>query len=87
MRLDSWTYFNLPNEARQMIDAFASPDHERSIVKNIPIGAVDQARAVMLVIQGLTGHRMRMIYRGPRPRSQRCWCPRDSAQSLALYFR
>lgn len=87
MKLDSWTYFNLPAETRQMIDAFASPDTEASVVKDIPIGALPQARPVMRIIEQLTGRRMRVIYRGPRYDHGRSWCCKADALRFAIYFR
>lgn len=87
MKLDHWTYFNLPAEARQMVDAFASPDHEASLVKNIPIGALPQARPIMRLIQRLSGRTLRVIYRGPRRDLGRSWCLRQDARRFAIYFR
>jgi len=87
MKLDSWTYFNLPAEARQMIDAFASPDHETSVVKDIPIGALPQARQAMRLIQQLSGRTLRVIYRGPRRDYGHSWCLARDARRFAIYFR
>jgi hypothetical protein len=87
MKLDAWTLFNLPAEARQMICAFASPDHESSFVKDIPIGALPQARAVLKLVQRLSGRRTRVIYRGPRHDHLRSWCLARDARTFAVYFR
>ena len=87
MKLDHWCYFNLPSHARQMIDAFASPDTEASVVKDIPIGALPQAKPVMRMIEKLTGRRMRVIYRGPRYDHGRSWCRKADALRFAIYFR
>ena len=87
MKLDHWTYFNLPTEARQMVDAFASPDYEASLVKNIPIGALPQARPLMRMIQRLSGRTLRVIYRGPRRDHGRSWCRAGDARRFAIYFR
>lgn len=87
MKLDSWTYFNLPKEARQMIDAFASPDHESSIAKDIPIGALEQARNMLQPIAKLSGRRLHIRYRGPRHDWSRSVCLRQDAMRFAVYFR
>lgn len=87
MKLDHWTLFNLPADARQMIDAFASPDQESSVVKDIPIGALDQARPVIKMIEHLTNRKTRIIYRGPRRDACRSWCRREDARRFAVYFR
>jgi hypothetical protein len=87
MKLDAWTLFNLPAEARQMIEAFASPDHESSFVKNIPIGALPQAQKVLKLVRQLSGRPTRVIYRGPRRDYGRSWCVRQDAQRFSAYFR
>jgi hypothetical protein len=37
VKLDRWTQFNLSREDQQYFRAFASPDSEASIVKNVPM--------------------------------------------------
>ena len=87
MNLNQWTYFNLPADVRDFVDQYRSPESESSIVKAVPIDQLEYARSVMRVIAGLTGQRLRVIFRGPRRDSMRCWCRREDARSFAVYFR
>ena len=88
MNLDNWTYFNLSHEDRQFVDAFASPSDERSIIKNVPINALEQVRPILKKLRKLTGRRTYIMYRGPRNRyhGQSCtW--RQDAVSFSVYWR
>lgn len=86
MKLDAWTYFNLDADSRGMIDAFASPANEQSLVKNIPIGALAQARQAMRVIQQLAGRKMHVRYRGPRHDYTAATCLKQHACSFSVYW-
>ena len=88
MKLDNWTQFLLTREDQQLFRAFASPDHERSLIKDVPIGALEQARPIIKRLRQLTGRKTYIMYRGPRKRyhSQSCtW--RQDANRFSVYFR
>ena len=88
MKLDRWTQFNLSREDQQFFDAFASPDSESSIVKNVPMSALDQARAVIRRMERLTGRKTYVMYRGRKNRyySQATTWKQD-ADRFSVYFR
>ena len=88
MKLDRWTQFNLSREDQQFFDAFASPNSESSIVKNVPMGALDQARAVIRRMERLSGRRTYVMYRGRKNRyhSQSTTWKQD-ADRFSVYFR
>ena len=88
MKLDRWTQFNLSREDQQFFDAFASPDSESSIVKNVPMGVLDQARAVIRRMERLTGRKTYVMYRGRKNRyhSQSTTWKQD-ADRFSVYFR
>ena len=88
MKLDRWTEFCLSLEDQQLFRAFASPDHEASIIKDVPIGAFEQTRPILKRLRKLTGRRTYIMYRGPRNRyhGQSCtW--RQDAVSFSVYWR
>ena len=87
MRLDPWITFNLPSDVRQLVEAFGSPETEVSFLKDIPIGALDQVRPALRVIERLSGKKTRVIYRGHRRDLGRSWCLRQDARRFAVYFR
>jgi len=88
MKLDRWTEFCLGPEDQQLFRAFASPATESSIIKDVPINAIDQVRPILRRLRVLTGRRTYVMYRGPRNRhrSQSCtW--RQDANRFSVYFR
>jgi len=88
MKLDRWTQFNLSREDQQFFDAFASPDSESSIVKDVPMGALDQARAVIRRMERLTGRKTYVMYRGRKNRyhdQATTW--KQDADRFSVYFR
>ena len=88
MKLDRWTHFNLSREDQQFFDAFASPDHESSIVKDVPVGALDQARASIRRSEQLSGRKTYVMYRGRKNRyhgQATVW--KQDADRFAVYFR
>ena len=87
MKLDRFAEFMLPPETRAFVDQYRSPESEASVCKDVPMDQLDRARSVMQVISGLTGQRMRVIYRGPRYDLTRCWVRREHARRFAIYFR
>ncbi len=87
MKLDQFAEFMLPPEIRTFVDQYRSPDSESSIVKDVPLEKLEQARRVMQVIASLTGQRLRVIYRGPRRDLTRSWCRAVDARRFAVYFR
>ena len=87
MRLDPWITFNLPPDVRQLVGAFGSPQAEASFLKDIPIGALDQVRPALRVIERLSGKKTRVIYRGHRRDYGRSWCRAADARRFAVYFR
>lgn len=88
MKLSRWIHFNLSKEDQQFFDAFASPDSETSIVKDIPIGAFDQARAAIRRLEQLSGRKTYVMYRGPKNHyhSQATTWKQD-ANRFAVYWR
>jgi hypothetical protein len=88
MKLDSWTGFNLSIEDQQLMAAFASPDRETSIIKDVPIGALEQVRPVLGRIRALTGRKTYIMFRGPKRRYPHQGCTwRQDANRFAVYFR
>lgn len=87
MKLDRFTDFMLPSEARRFLDRYRSPELESSICKNIPIDQLEQGRELIRLISSLTGRHLRVIFRGPRRDPLRGWCRREDARKFAIYFR
>jgi len=88
MRLDPWTVFNLPADVRQLVQAFGSPDSESSFLKDIPIGALEQARPAIRLIGQLAGKKTYIMFRGRKNRyhgQATVW--RQDANRFAVYFR
>ena len=76
-----------PN-GEQLFQSFGSPDHETSILKDVPVQCLDLVKPVMRQIEELTGRRLRVIYRGPRARhhgQSTTW--KQDAERFAVYFR
>ena len=88
MKLDRWTHFNLSREDQQFFTAFASPANERSIVKDVPISALEQVQAIMRRVRILSGRKTYVMFRGPKKRyySQSTTWKQD-ANRFAVYFR
>ena len=87
MKLDQWTLFNLPADVRQLVEAFGSPESESSFLKDIPIGALEQARPAIRLIGRLTGKKTHVKFRGPRHDWTRGTCLKKDARGFAVYFR
>lgn len=87
MKLDRFTYFMLTNEDRQLLTVYAAPDSEAAIIKGLPIQVLDQVKLTMKRIAGLTGRRVRVMYRGPRYDGSRSSCRRADARGFSVYFR
>ena len=87
MKLDHWIQFNLSPATRQLVECFAAPDHERAIIKNVPIGAYDCAKTSLLEISALTGRLLSVRFRGPRHDSTRASCRREHARAFSVYVR
>jgi hypothetical protein len=88
MKLDNWTNFNLNREDQQFFTAFASPDNERSLVKNVPIGALDQVRPILARVRALSGRKTYIMFRGRKSRyygQSTTW--KQDADRFAVYFR
>lgn len=88
MLLDRWTRFNLPLPDQQLFDAFASPHDEASIIKDIPISALDAVKQILRRVETISGRKTRIIYRGPRGRfygQATTW--RQDANRFAVYWR
>jgi hypothetical protein len=88
VKLDRWTQFNLSREDQQFFQAFASADSEASIVKNVPMGALDQARAVIRRMERLSGRRTYVMFRGRKNRyhgQATTW--KQDADRFSVYFR
>ena len=88
MKLDRWTQFNLSREDQQFFDAFASPASEASIVKDVPMGALDQARVVIRRMERLSGRRTYVMYRGRKNRyhgQSTVW--KQDANRFSVYWR
>jgi hypothetical protein len=88
MKLDRWTHFNLSREDRQFFEAFASPDHEASIVKDVPISALPEVQAVLRRVRSLSGKKTYVMFRGPKNRYyQQSTTWKQDANRFAVYFR
>lgn len=87
MKLDNWTLFNLTNEDRQLIEHYSAPDSESAILKGLPIQVLDQVKPTMRRIAGLTGRKVRVVYRGPRYDLCRSACRKIHARGFSVYFR
>jgi len=88
MKLDNWTRFNLSLPDQQFFQAFASPEDQTSLVKDVPIGALEQVRPILRRAQALAGRRMYIMFRGPKRRyaGQACTWKKD-ADRFAVYWR
>ena len=87
MKLDRWTLFNLPESDLQLIEQYSAPQGESAVLKGLPIQVLDLVRPTMRRISGITGQKMRVIYRGPRYDLARGWCKRADARGFSVYFR
>jgi hypothetical protein len=88
MKLDRWTHFNLSREDQQFFEAFASPDHEASIVKDVPISALPEVQAVLRKVRALSGKKTYVMFRGPKNRYyQQSTTWKQDANRFAVYFR
>lgn len=88
MKLDAWTAFCLNLEDQQLFRAFASPDDERSLIKDVPIGALDQVRSVMRRLRKITGRDMYVMFRGQKNRyagQGTTW--KQDANRFSVYWR
>ena len=88
MKLDNWTRFNLSREDQQFFMAFASPDNEASIVKDVPIGSLEQVRPILRRVQALAGKKTYIMFRGPKKRyfnQSTTW--KQDADRFAVYWR
>jgi hypothetical protein len=88
MKLDNWTMFNLSIEDQQFFRAFASPQDESSLVKDVPIGALEQVQSVLRRVRALTGRKTYVMFRGRKNRyhgQATTW--RQDANRFAVYFR
>lgn len=88
MKLDRWTHFNLSKEDQQFFEAFASPPGESSIVKNVPIGALEQVRPILSRLRALSGVKTYIMFRGRKNRyhgQATTW--KQDANCFAVYFR
>ena len=88
MKLDNWTRFNLSLADQQFFQAFASPEDQTSLVKDVPIGVLEQVRPILRRAQALAGRKMYIMFRGPKRRyaSQACTWKQD-ADRFAVYWR
>ncbi len=88
MKLDNWTRFNLSLQDQQFFQAFASPEYQTSLVKDVPIGVLEQVRPILRRVQGLSGRKMYIMFRGPKRRyaGQACTWKQD-ADRFAVYWR
>ena len=87
MELDRWTLFNLPESDRQLLEQYGVPQGEVAVLKGLPIQVLDLVRPTMRRIAGITGKKMRVIYRGPRYDLTRGWCRKEDARGFSVYFR
>lgn len=88
MKLDNWTLFNLSREDQQFFTSFASPANEASIVKDVPISALEQVRPVLRRMQSLTGRKVYIMFRGRKNRyhgQSTTW--KQDANRFAVYWR
>ena len=88
MKLDNWTVFCLPLADQHLFRAFASPDAEASIIKDVPIGALEQVQTVLRRVRALTGRKTYVMFRGRKNRyhgQATTW--RQDANRFAVYFR
>lgn len=88
MKLDNWTLFCLSHEDQQLFRAFASPAKEASILKDVPIGAIDQVRPVLCRVRALLGRKTYIMFRGPKNRyrgQSTTW--KQDANRFAVYLR
>jgi hypothetical protein len=88
MKLDNWTQFNLSREDQQFFTAFASPDNETSIAKDVPIGSLDQVRPILRRVQALAGKKTYIMFRGRKNRyhgQSTTW--KQDADRFAVYWR
>lgn len=88
MKLDSWTLFNLSREDQQFFNSFASPAQETSIVKDVPISALEQVRPILARVRALSGRKTYIMFRGPKSRYyQQSTTWKQDANRFAVYFR
>jgi hypothetical protein len=88
MKLDRWTHFNLSREDQQFFDSFASPESETSIVKDVPISALEQVRPILARVRALSGKKTYVMFRGSKNRYyQQSTTWKQDANRFAVYFR
>lgn len=77
----------LTESDRQLFRAYGSPDSEASLLKDIPIQCLPLVKPTQRRIENLSGTKMRVIYRGPRPDRHQATTRKADAERFALYFR
>lgn len=65
------------------IAQYRSPFNERSIIKNVPIADLVQARQE--VRDAFPGKQIRVRFRGPRYDGMRLYCMKRNARTFAIY--
>ena len=66
------------------IAQYRSPNSEASLIKNVPIKHLDQARSE--VRDTFPGHRVVTRFRGPRYDSMALYCTKKNARTFAIYL-
>ena len=85
---DRWAYFNLSREDQQFFSAFASGPTEASLVKDVPVSALEQVRPILRRLRALSGRRTYIMYRGRKGRYRgqaTVW--RQDAVKFSVYWR
>lgn len=82
--MDKFIYtFGLSSQQKKMIDQYASPATESSIVKGVPLDRVDEIKRLIRLCS--PGRRVDVKYRGPRYDWLRSTCLKCNARSAAIY--
>lgn len=77
-------FFNLNSSEIKTIEKYLSPANESSVVKGVPLNLLENMKNI---VRRATDQKIRVMYRGPRYDSMRCYCKKEDAKSFAVYIK
>lgn len=73
---------NLKTDERKILSKYNSPDSETSVLKDVPIGSLNQIKNIL---NKVSFSKFRIVYRGPRYDAMACYCLKKDAKRFAVY--
>jgi hypothetical protein len=86
MKYDRFLAFSiLTAQEQDLLNRYASPADESSLVKNVPLELVEEIRSIINKIKP-ADQRVNTRFRGPRYDSMRQTCLKANARAASIYF-